>query len=224
MSAKAARITATATCFGYVGLLAAFDQIPTGPVKQLLTGLPVLVGLLAVAFDLLLWRLSVVRLVVGRPRVYGTWKAVLTPSQDSHIPDGGNRGPIEAYVIIAQTYWTLHVTLHTKESSSRSTAATLKDIGGKQQSLAYVYDNTPRQEHQPRSTQHAGAGRFTVVDNGPEEMSGDYWTSRLTRGDLDLVLVDRKTKRPTFRAAQQAAESTAAKAHAKQRSKSGATA
>ncbi|MGW4891373.1 hypothetical protein ACWEQL_03765 [Kitasatospora sp. NPDC004240] len=45
-------------------------------------------------------------------------------------PLGGNRGPITTYLTIEQTYWTLHATLRTAESMSRSNNATIVKTDG----------------------------------------------------------------------------------------------
>jgi hypothetical protein len=207
VSATTVRTAATVTSVGYAALLAAFGQTPTASAKQAVAFLPAAVGLLALAFDKWAWNWPLVWLVSRRPRIYGTWRAQLTPSDDSRIPKGGNRGPIQAYVVIAQTFWTVHVTLHTAESSSWSTAAALRDEGGGRQVLAYVYGNRPRQEHLRRSPEHTGASEIVIVGPAPTESAGSYWTNRLTRGDMDLTLLDRRTDRPTF-AACTAADST----------------
>jgi len=209
-SARGVRTVATATSVAYAALLLAFGQTPTGGAKQLIAYLPAAAGLLAVLWDTRAWHWPGPRRLAKRPVVYGTWTAVLSPSEDSRIPEGGNRGPIEAYVVIAQTFWSLHVFLHTAESASRSTAASLRDLGGGQHVLAYAYENTPRQEHLNRSPRHVGASELRVVGSAPEEMTeGIYWTDRLTRGDMDLVLVDRKTDRPNFDACAAAAAGAA---------------
>jgi SMODS-associating 2TM, beta-strand rich effector domain len=204
-SARVVRTVATATSVAYGGLLLAFGQTPTGGAKQAVAYLPAAAGLLAVLWDASAWHWPGLRRLAKRPVVYGTWAAVLSPSADSCIPRGGNRGPIKAFVVIVQTFWSVHVTLHTAESTSRSTAASLRDLGGGQQGLAYTYGNTPRQEHLHRSPKHAGASDLIVVGTAPEEITGMYWTDRLTHGDMDLVLVDRKTDRPNFAACAAAA-------------------
>lgn len=56
--------------------------------------------------------------MTGRPHLYGTWRASITPSPGSRIPEGGNIGLISAAVVIEQTLWTVAVSLHTPESSS----------------------------------------------------------------------------------------------------------
>jgi hypothetical protein len=204
-SARGVRTVATATSVAYGVLLLAFGQSPTGGAKQAIAYLPAAAGLLAVLWDASAWRWWGLRRLAKRPVVYGTWEAVVSPSDDSVIPEGGNRGPITAYVVIAQTFWSVHVTLHTVESSSRSTAASLRDLGGGQHGLAYTYDNTPRQEHLHRSPKHSGASDLTIVGAKPVEITGTYWTDRLTHGDMDLVLVDRQSDRPNFAACEEAA-------------------
>ncbi len=93
--------------------------------QRLLAYLPTVAVLLAVAFDSWLWKLPGMNKLTGRPRLDGTWRTTLTPHADSHIPDGGNRGPIRALICIEQTFWTLSVSLITDQSRSQSSTASL---------------------------------------------------------------------------------------------------
>lgn len=147
------------------------------------------------AFDLFVWKAPFISKYFGRPRVYGTWLATVTPSEGSHIPEGGNWGPIESAVVIEQTFWSTAVHLITAESTSHSTAVEFvkRDGSRERQRLVYTYANTPKQEHQPRSTPHIGAAEFEVVGSKPDTISGTYWTGRLTVGDMSLRRLDKKT-------------------------------
>ncbi|MGW4986003.1 hypothetical protein [Streptomyces mirabilis] len=40
----------------------------------------------------------------GHPWVGDTWRAIVTPAPESHIPAGGNCGPITTYLTIEQSY------------------------------------------------------------------------------------------------------------------------
>jgi hypothetical protein len=136
--------------------------------------------------------------LVRRPRIDGTWLTTLTPHPDSHIPDGGNRGPIQAAVLIEQTFWSVHVTLLTAESRSVSTSASLHGVTRQQAVLTYTYANEPDQQHRPRSQPHAGASQFNVTGREPQQMTGNYWTARLTVGDMAMSLLNRRTDYPSL--------------------------
>ena len=174
-----------------------------GQIKQALAYLPAAAALVVVAFDLWLWKLPGVHRMVGRPRVDGTWYCVLTPNRDSHIPEGGNWGPIESAVLIEQTYWSLSVTTMTGESRSVSTSAHLRKSNGSSQQhvLAYTYTNEPGQQSRPRSQPHVGASELAVVGRVPTQITGTYWTARFTAGDMALRHVNRRSDFPTCEAA-----------------------
>lgn len=163
--------------------------------QRLLAYLPTAAVLLAVAFDLWLWKLPGMNKLTGRPRLDGTWRTNLTPHADSDIPDGGNRGPIQALICIEQTFWTLSVSLITEQSRSQSTAASLaaNTESKNTKRLYFTYRNDPKLAHRPRSLAHLGSCQLAVFGHKPARVEGMYWTNRLTMGDLSLDLVDRRT-------------------------------
>lgn len=176
--------------------------------RQLLAYVPSLVGFAVVAFDLWLWKIPAVSKVTGRPRIYGTWQARLTPNTNSRIPEGGNWGPIIGAIVIEQTFWTMAIRFHTDQSSSSSTTAAFVTAPDSKQSrdLYFTYANRARQEHNERSYPHHGTTLLQVTGIDPKTLDGSYWTDRLTAGDITLTLVDRKVDRPaseTARLAQQ---------------------
>ena len=168
--------------------------------KQLLAYAPSALALLALAFDLWLWKLKGVHRLVGRPRVDGTWLGTIQPHPDSRIPADGNRGPIPAALVIEQTYWSMSVALLTAESTSTSLSAVVRADGDSRGRyvLAYTYRNAPGQEHRPRSSPHAGAALLQIAGPTPTALNGTYWTDRLTAGDLRLHRVDRRTDYATL--------------------------
>jgi 4-amino-4-deoxy-L-arabinose transferase-like glycosyltransferase len=200
---RAVRYTAVGIGAVYALALYLSDVRLDGHVKQGLAYLPAASALVVVAFDLWLWKLPGVHRLVSRPRIDGTWYCVLTPSSESHIPDGGNWGPIESAVLIEQTYWSLSVTTMTGESRSISTSAQLRKSNGSSQQhvLAYTYANEPGQHSQPRSQPHVGASELAVVGRMPTQVTGKYWTARFTAGVMALRYVNRRTDFPTCEAA-----------------------
>lgn len=163
--------------------------------QRLLAYLPTVAVLLAVAFDLWLWKLPGMNRVTGRPRLDGTWQTVLTPHPDSYIPPSGDQGPIQALTCIEQTFWTLSVSLITTQSRSQSTTASLASNAESKNTkrMYYTYSNDPKLAERPRSFAHLGSCELTIVGDKPTKISGMYWTNRLTMGDLELTFVDRRT-------------------------------
>ncbi|GAB7105264.1 hypothetical protein JCM4814A_35780 [Streptomyces phaeofaciens JCM 4814] len=167
--------------------------------RYLFAYIPALVGYGVLVFDKWAWRWPGIHRFTGKPWVTGTWRVTLRPSPDSHIPEGGNRGPITTYMTIEQTFWSLHATLRTRESTSRSSNATIvaPENSGTAE-IGFLYDNTPRVEHQHRSPRHEGACRITMTGLKPTAATGHYYTSRFTAGDMDFTLLNRSTEYGTF--------------------------
>ncbi|MFD5820261.1 hypothetical protein [Streptomyces sp. NPDC127038] len=201
-TATTVRTGATIAATLYTGILVVLGLYPS-EFRYLFAYIPALVGYGTVVFDKWAWRWPVIHRFTGRAWVTGTWRVVLVPSPQSHIPEGGNRGPITTYMTIEQTFWSLHATLRTKESTSRSSNATIiaPENSGTAE-IGFLYDNMPRVEHQPRSPRHEGACRIAVTGLQPKAATGHYYTSRFTAGDMDFTLLNRSTDYGTFTEAQ----------------------
>lgn len=199
--AAAVRLTAAVVGAAYaVALYVSGVHFQTG-VKQALSYLPTALTFLVALWDIWLWRLSVLQRLAKRPWIAGIWSATLTPTAASVIPEGGNRGPIEAYVIIKQTFWSIGVRQYTAESRSDSRATIWSETSGSDQMLTYTYTNRPRQELEHRSRPHLGTAALDVVGLRPSIIIGEYFTDRYTKGDMTLHLVDRTTGHADFTSA-----------------------
>jgi hypothetical protein len=166
-------------------------QLPTAG-QQVVANIPIALVVLTVAFDLWLWKLPGIDRFHGRPRIGGTWATTITPHPDSHIPDGGDTGPIAGTTIIEQTFWTLTITMKTGESESISRAEDIAPDGGSRtrKVLTYTYTNTPQMAVRDHSPIHVGATMLTIDSPEPATLTGLYWTGRLTIGDLLLTRTD----------------------------------
>lgn len=171
--------------------------------KQGLALLPGVAAAVLAAWDLILWRLPGLARLTKRPRLDGLWRAELHPTAKSHIPPGGNRGPIPAYLVISQTYWSIAVRQYTGESKSDSRASFWQlGPGAAVETLAFLYENNPEQRYQDRSPRHLGSCSLDCPSKAPKEMTGVYFTDRYTKGDMSLTLIDRSTGHPSFMAAE----------------------
>lgn len=197
-TATTIRTGATIAATLYTVILVVLGLYPS-QFRYLFAYIPACVGYGVVAFDKWAWHWPGIHRFTGRPWVTGTWRVILSPSPDSHIPPGGNRGPILTYMTIEQTFWKLHVTLRTKESTSRSSNATVSspENSGTAE-IGFLYENTPRVEHQHRSPRHEGACRISVTGLTPRAATGHYYTSRFTAGDMDFTLLNRSVNYGTF--------------------------
>ena len=195
----AVRIAATVAGAAYaVALYVSGVHIQAGA-KQALSYLPTVVTFLVTLWDLWIWRLPVLQRLAKRPWIAGTWSATLTPTAASHIPAGGNHGPIEAYIVVTQTFWSIGIRQYTGESRSDSIAAVWSQLVGRSDNtLTYNYANRPRQEFETRSHPHLGTAALDVVGRRPSTITGDYFTDRYTKGDMTLRLVDRTTSHADY--------------------------
>jgi SMODS-associating 2TM, beta-strand rich effector domain len=188
------RVAALTVSLVYAGVLYLSGVHLQADAKQALSYLPTILTLVLMLWDVWLWRQRGVLRLAQRPLLMGTWHLTLRPTTESHIPDGGNRGPIDAYIVIEQTYWSIAVRQFTAESPSISHAAVWSEgTGPATRTLTYSYTNRPRSQIEDRSRAHLGTAVIDVVGREPRTLSGYYFTDRYTKGDMDLVLIDRTT-------------------------------
>lgn len=88
---------------------------------------------------------------------------------------------------IEQTFLNVTVKLGTDESKSNSVMATISEINGSQM-LMYTYLNVPRAEILDRSAIHYGTAMLYIDD--PKHITGNYFTTRQSRGSMDLKAVE----------------------------------
>jgi hypothetical protein len=178
-------------------------------VRYLMSCLPALAVVLLLVWDLWMWRLPGARRLTHRPRIEGLWQGLLQPTAESLIPTGGNRGPIPIFLIVRQSYWSLHLRQYTAESASDSRAYFWERVPGTSvDRLSFLYDNLPRPSERPRSSPHQGSCSFDNQSLCPSAIHGVYFTDRYTQGEIDLTFVDRSNGYGSFTEAQ--AHATAA--------------
>jgi SMODS-associating 2TM, beta-strand rich effector domain len=206
--ATTVRVTALAVCGLYSAILH-YTGVSVGSQARTIIGwLPLMASLSLVAWDLFLWRLPGLQRLTRRPRLDGLWRVELEPTRESHIPVDGNRGPIPAFLVVRQTFWSLHVRQYTVESISDSIAHVWTGDGGSGcERVAFIYDNTPAAKHEHRSHRHLGTCQLDPTSHTPTSMSGVYFTDRYTKGDMTLNLVDRSKEHPSFNACSQHVQS-----------------
>jgi len=199
---RAVRIVATLVCLTYSAALY-WSGITIEPdLRRSLAYLPGLAVLLVLAWDVQVWRWPGVHRLTSRPRLDGLWSATIQPTAESHIPAGGNRGPIPAYLAVSQTYWRFSARLITKESQSSTRAhfwfpSSAHDI----EWVSFIYDNSPRQAYQHRSARHLGTCTLRPGSRNPGSLSAAYFTDRYTQGDIELTLLGRDGSVAAFREA-----------------------
>jgi len=125
------------------------------------------------------------------PYLGGTWRGTIASTWNN--PETGTRpAPIEAILVIRHKFDSISCTLFTTESESQSDAAALQlDDGSDRKILSYNYTNDPRVSVRGRSERHTGAAVLRLATQPQMRLTGEYWTSRKTTGEMDFVFESR---------------------------------
>lgn len=141
----------------------------------------VLMVLLSIA-DKWLWRVKWLRpWLFNMPDVHGTWRVSIQSTAPAESPTH-----VSAFMVIRQTFSTISLRLYTAESQSETLSARVLRCDDGTCNIAAVYRNTSRLEVRARSPLHHGALLLSVQGDPPETLSGQYWTDRLSQGDITL--------------------------------------
>jgi hypothetical protein len=161
-----------------IDLWTAVKQIPQA------ISIYVIVGFL---FTHWIWRWNFLQgWLIKMPNLQGTWRGEL---KSDWIDPATGKGiaPIPVVLVIRQTFLTIKCTLMTKESTSYSTTADIDLVpSGDDLYLTYNYTNRPKATIRDRSAIHDGASILKIIKKPERCLEGEYWTSRKTRGEMDL--------------------------------------
>jgi len=129
-------------------------------------------------------------LLVQTPNLSGVWKGEM---KSNYKKDGVIIDPIPFEINITQNFFNTQIELKTKESESRSIAASfdIEKLRGFHR-IIYTYENEPKVQVKERSQIHRG----TVILNFEEKfyvekLEGKYYTDRQTEGDMILERVEK---------------------------------
>jgi len=144
-------------------------------------------------FTTWLWRLPLLQgWLVPLPDLEGTWAGTLQstwkdPSTDQVKP------PIPILLVIKQSFSAVSCVMYSKESTSYSNAAQLsKDDESGTILLSYNYTNRPDATARHRSEIHDGAAILSWIREPVRVLKGNYWSSRKTTGDMQVIFKSRK--------------------------------
>lgn len=131
-----------------------------------------------------LWRFSLLRpWLFNMTDLNGTWKVVIHPTSPKSSPE-----EVIAYMVIRQTLSTISLRLFTAESYSETLSAQVVRCDDGTCNLAAVYKNTSRLNVRRKSPLHHGALLLNVQGDPPRSLAGQYWTDRLSQGELVLSM------------------------------------
>jgi hypothetical protein len=165
-------------------------SIDASDVAALLRPLPTVVAVDCVLIGLFTkwawrWRLFYPWLVPF-PDLSGVWEGQLQSSYKD-TATGDNTVPIPATLTIRQSFTSISCVMQTEEMRSTSALAEF-DLDTEQQrrQLVYVYCSRPKLTVAERSAMHDGAVVFNILGKPPTQLSGRYWTTRGTVGEIKL--------------------------------------
>lgn len=174
-------ILVVAACVWGLGLLLAGVPVSAAWFKPFCVVVGVLVLVLSIT-DRWLWRLRWLRpWFFNMPDLNGTWKVAIHPTSPK-----SPRDDIVAYMVIRQTFSSVSLRLFTAESHSETLTARVVRCDDGTCNLAAVYRNTPRLEVREGSPLHHGALLLNVQGVPPESLAGQYWTDRMSQGEIVL--------------------------------------
>lgn len=137
------------------------------------------------------WAWQGIRRLTNRPDLRGTWAGALQ-SEWINPATGRKLGPIEAYILIHQDLYSLHVRQITAESNSITKTAKLIFEPDGAAVITGTYENDPKNALRERSTRHQGGLHLRVSGASSAKMlKGHYWTDRGTKGEMEFWWVDR---------------------------------
>lgn len=128
--------------------------------------------------------------LVPFPNLNGTWRGTLK----SNFSSSGTRraiGPIEAELTVTQTFVNMRCTMRTAKMTSTSSSAgfVLDKADDQLRQLVYTYTSRPKLSLSPGNTMHEGTVVLDIPPGTPTTLTGRYWTTRGTMGDLNLSRV-----------------------------------
>ena len=133
------------------------------------------------------WKIPILQgWLVPFPNLQGTWKGMLQTTwidpKTEQVPP-----PIPIIMVIRQTFSSISLTMYTKESNSRSSAAQLIEIENSQgKEIRFTYHNVPKATIRDRSAIHEGAATLRIISDKEMKLQGEYWTNRKSTGEMSL--------------------------------------
>lgn len=155
-----------------------------------------IVVFLILVFDRWGWRWPVVRRLVRRPVLRGTWKTELRSSYGGRADE-----VIEAYLVVRQTLSTITARMLFDRSQSTSMSAELV-CEDDRWTLYYLFRSEKHALEPTDNSPARGAAHLTIGRSPRLHLEGDYWMEHGTRGRI-RTMGHAATLYDTFSGAQQ---------------------
>jgi len=181
------------TLIGIAALIWAFFLLISGfPLtKEFFDPFSKVIGVLVIVlfiFDKWLWKFPILHpWFVSFPDISGTWKGKII---SSWIDDetGEQIEPIDAFLVIHQTFSSINIQMITHESKSDLLTGNFILNGTNTKKIAGIYNNVPNLLSREKSPIHYGGLLLEIHTAGSENLEGEYWTGRNTKGILKFDL------------------------------------
>lgn len=150
--------------------------------------LPLLLVVLFTAWDRWIWKWKPIVKFSGVPDLNGTW---LGDYESERINPQGQRvtSTAPAAITVKQTYTTLSLKLMTYESKSYSVLSHITHLESGEFRINYEYANTPLLKFRQKMPSHLGSAELTISSSRGWQLTGEYWTNRMSQGTLSLKWV-----------------------------------
>jgi hypothetical protein len=187
-----AKVSAYAVVGIYSIMLYVLNSAPTTTITRVGSMLPIVVASIFWVYDNFLWYRKWLLRFAHKPYVAGTWRGQLTSfrrdEQDKQISSVH-----DIVLVVRQTFLTVTITLLSEQSRSRSSAATIVQKQSGDYQLYYQYQNEPSMQYRDQGSQiHIGGSVIQVGGDKPNRLTGEYWTSRDTKGTYEVTLLGRE--------------------------------
>lgn len=155
--------------------------------KEFFDPLSKVVGIIVIIlllFDKWLWKLPFLHpWFVSVPDVSGTWKGqIISTWKDEKT--GEPIEPIDAFLVIYQTYSSINLRMITKDSKSDLLSGNFIHNQAGPNKIAGIYNNIPNLMIREKSPIHYGGLLLEIHTDENTLLDGEYWTDRDTKGTL----------------------------------------
>lgn len=125
--------------------------------------------------------------LVPFPNLNGSWQGSIKTTwknpETNKVPE-----PISVLLTIKQSFLGLSCIMRTSEMTSYSYAEDFRIDNDKQiKQLIFTYLSKPQVSVTDRSPIHEGTIIFDIIESPLKKLSGQYWTSRKTTGEINLT-------------------------------------
>lgn len=130
--------------------------------------------------------------LIIEPIIEGTWKGKL---KTTWVNPATGKSPDEIPIVLSikQGFYNINCSIYTQESTSSSYSGKVYfDEPSGVKRFIYTYTNKPKASVRDRSEFHDGTANLRIVGGSQSKMEGDYWTTRKSTGDIEVVFHSKK--------------------------------